>query len=176
VAGHDALRNTAKSNALLYFAAMRTIRRQAFMAVLIVFVTACGGDAKAPRTPRASLLLVTPKPPGSMVIDTSGTAEAERLTLVAPMSGDAVADFYRWILPRSGWLLKSDRSAEGVIDLYADGGPLKTSSIWIHIERQDSLSARYTLIANTPRATLDSIERAAERRRAQGSTRDTVTP
>jgi hypothetical protein len=134
---------------------MRLMRWQALLALPIVLLAACGRD-EPPRPPRAAVLLFTPKLPGSVVVDTGGTEEAERLTLVVPVSGDSVARYYRNLLGGAGWVLTNDRSSGGLIDLYARGGPVGTSTLWIHIERQDTVSARYTLIAVTPTTPLDS--------------------
>ncbi len=122
----------------------------AVLALPIVLLAACGRDEPPARARRPSALLFTPKIQGSLVVDTSGTEDTERLVMVAPVAGDSVAKFYRNSLARTNWQLSNDRSDGGVIDLQATGGPFGSSTLWIHIERQDSLSARYTLIATTP--------------------------
>ena len=125
------------------------MRWQALLALPILALAACKDDAPA-RSNRASVLIFTPKVPGSVVIDTTGTEDAERLTMIVPVSGDSVARYFRTVLGGWGWELMNDRSAGDAIDLYARKGPTGNSTLWIHIERQDTLSARYTMIANTP--------------------------
>jgi hypothetical protein len=147
------------------------MRWQAFLALSLVALAAC--DKEPPPKPRkAAVLMFTAKVPGSFVIDTSGTEEAEHLTMVAPVSGDSVANFYRTWLPRNHWILTNDRSAGEVIDLQARGGPVGSSTMWVHVERQDTLSARYTLIVSTPTSPLDS----AEVRIGPSYRRDTMPP
>ena len=90
-----------------------------------------------------------PRVPGSIVVDTTGTEDAERLTMVVPVSGDSVGAFYRTALEARGWSIMGDRSEGDVLDLHAVKEP--GLAAWVHIERQDTASARYTVIATGPR-------------------------
>ncbi len=134
---------------------MRTTRLAALAALLLPALSACK-DAAPEKPQRPAVLIFTPKVPGSMLIDTTGTDEAEHLTLVVPVSGDSVAAYFRAVLGNWGWELVSDRDAGNAIDLYARRGPTGRSTLWIHIERQDTLSARYAMIATTPPGPVDS--------------------
>jgi hypothetical protein len=125
---------------------MRPTRWSGLLALPILLLAACR-DSAPPRAPRPSALLFTPKVPGSLVVDTSGTEDAERLVMVVPTSADSVARYLRATIGRAGWRLQNDRTDGPITDLYASDGPFATGSLWIHIEAQDSLSARYTMIA-----------------------------
>ena len=99
---------------------------------------------------RAHVLVFVPKVPGSVVVDTTGTADAERITLVVPVGGDSVARFYRVELAKTKWQIPGDRTAGAITDLYA-AKPDAGLSLWIHIEYQDPRSARYTMITHYSR-------------------------
>lgn len=131
---------------------MRTDSRRALLALSFLALGACKKEAAAPPPPpRPAVLLFVPKLPRSLVVDTTGTPDAERATLVVPVSADSVARFYRNRLPALGWRIRNDRVALPVIDLYLEGG-IVGGSLWVHIESQDTASARYTLIATTPQS------------------------
>jgi len=128
---------------------MRQMHFGALLALPIMLLAACGKEAPEPPK-RVDVLIVTPKVPNSILVDTTGTEDTERAIFVIPVSGDSVARYYRAILGNWGWELENDRSSGDLIDLVARKGPRGNSTLWIHIERQDTLSARYTLIASTP--------------------------
>jgi hypothetical protein len=132
---------------------MRITSQQALLALTALALGACekAPPPPPPRPPRPAVLIFVPKVQRSIVVDTTGTEDAERVTLVVPVSGDSVAQFYRGRLPPLGWRIRNDRASGAVIDLYLEGGPVG-SSLWVHIERQDTASARYTLIANSPQS------------------------
>jgi hypothetical protein len=153
---------------------MRPTRLIALAAPLLILLASCR-EAEPDRPQRPAVLIFTPKVPGSILLDTTGTDEAEHITLVVPVSGDSAAAYFRRALPDWGWEIEGDRSAGDAIDLYARKGPTGRSTLWIHIERQDSLSARYSMIATTPPGAIDSAAArlpepapvpAPERRRA----------
>jgi len=131
--------------------------RYALIAALISVpgvLTSCGRKAEPAPLRKTHVLTFVPKLRGSIVVDTTGTDQAERLTMVVPVSGDSVARYYRVTLPAIGWRIKSDRTDSTLTDIYAEGpqGGTNGPSLWIHIEHQDTLSARYTLISSFPAA------------------------
>jgi hypothetical protein len=103
-----------------------------FLAALAL--AACSGgenaaqDEAAVRTP--PVLAGVPIIDGSQVVDTSGTSEAARATLLVPMPPDSVAAFYRRRLAAEGWRIVGDVADAGGVDLYAErNGP----PLWVHI-------------------------------------------
>jgi len=87
-----------------------------------------GQDESAVRTP--PVLIGVPIIEGSQVVDTSGTREAARVTLLIPMPSDSVAAFYRRRLVAEGWRIVGDVADAGGVDLYAErSGP----PLWVHI-------------------------------------------
>jgi hypothetical protein len=125
------------------------------------FVAGCREEEAAARRFRPVVIALVPRIDRSLAVDTTGTEDTERLTMVAPVSGDSVRAFYRSQLPQRGWRIQSDRSAGNLVDMYArtTGTGGAAVSLWIHIERQDSLSSRYTLIANVRGIAPDSARR-----------------
>ena len=87
-----------------------------------------GQDEAAVRTP--PVLAGVPVIEGSQIVDTSGTREAARVTLLIPMPSDSVAAFYRRRLAAEGWRIVGDVADSGGVDLYAErSGP----PLWVHI-------------------------------------------
>ena len=87
-----------------------------------------GQDEAAVRTP--PVLAGVPVIEGSQIVDTSGTQEAARVTLLVPMPSDSVAAFYRRWLAAEGWRIVSDVVDAGGVNLYAErSGP----PLWVHI-------------------------------------------
>ena len=117
-------------------------------------LASCGRKGEPTHQRKTHVLTFVPKLRGSIVVDTTGTDQAERLTMVVPVSGDSVARYYRVTLPANGWRIKSDHTDSTLTDIYAEGpqGGITGPSLWIHIEHQDTLSARYTLISTFPAA------------------------
>ena len=126
----------------------------AFLSAPGVLISCGRKEAQAPARARTHVLTFVPKLHGSIVVDTSGTEETERLTMVIPVSGDSVARFYRAVLPPIGWRIRSDVHDSTLTDMYAEGpqGGRNGPTLWVHIEHQDTLSARYTLFATFPAA------------------------
>jgi len=97
-------------------------------------LAACSGgenaaqDEPAVRTP--PVLAGVPIIEGSRIVDTSGTREAARITLLIPMPSDSVAAFYRRRLLAGGWRIVGDVADADGVDLYAErSGP----PLWVHI-------------------------------------------
>jgi len=132
---------------------MQSASSRASLALLAALLVACGREPRQPPPYRPSVILFVPKVQGSLVIDTTGSVDAERLTMVVPVSSDSVAAFYHASLEPLGWRILSDRAdrSTGIRDLYASRGPAG-ATLWVHIEHQDSTSSRYTLIATGARA------------------------
>jgi hypothetical protein len=87
-----------------------------------------GQDEAAVRTP--PVLAGVPVIEGSQIVDTSGTSEAARVTLLVPLPSDSVAAFYRRRLVTAGWRIVGDVADAGGVDLYAErSGP----PLWVHI-------------------------------------------
>jgi hypothetical protein len=144
---------------------MRHVLIAAFFSVPGVLVSCGRKETPAPPRVHTHVLAYVPKLRGSIVVDTSGTDEAERLTMVIPVSGDSVARFYRSVLPPIGWRIRSDVDDSALTDIYAEGpqGGRDGPTLWIHIEHQDTLSARYTLIASFPAALREAKPGSARR-------------
>jgi hypothetical protein len=87
-----------------------------------------GQDEAAVRTP--PVLAGVPVIEGSRIVDTAGTREAARVTLLVPMPPDSVAAFYRRRLAAEGWRIVGDVADSGGVDLYAErSGP----PLWVHV-------------------------------------------
>jgi len=87
-----------------------------------------GQDEAAVRTP--PVLAGVPIIEGSQVVDTAGTREAARVTLLILLPSDSVAAFYRSRLAAEGWRIVGDVADSGGVDLYAErSGP----PLWVHI-------------------------------------------
>jgi hypothetical protein len=107
-----------------------------------VFAAAAAGcarpDSAATRAAvRPHYLADVPVIPGSVVLDTTGTPDADHAVLrtLAPM--DSVVAFYRRALPAHGWHIVADMADAAHASLYAtrDDKPL-----WIQIRNAGSMS------------------------------------
>jgi hypothetical protein len=133
---------------------MRTASRLVFLAAMLASLGACSKEEEVVarlRRPRPTILQFLPPVDRSLVVDTSGTEDAEQITFVVSLSADSVARYYRALLPAANWRIVSDRASGPFIDIYAEGG-MRPASLWVHIERQDTASTRYILIARGPQA------------------------
>lgn len=123
-----------------------------FALVSITALAACRKEPKShapPARPRPHVLAVVPRIPGSAITDTTGSEDAERLSLTVQYPYDSVLRFYRVMLPATGWHLTSDVADTAQASLLA----VKDSfSVWVHINRLGRLAADYTLIAGLGQA------------------------
>ena len=124
----------------------------AALAVLALAPAACKGREAAPpppppAAPRPRIIKDVPIAGVVEFGDTTGTPDAERLTMRVNMPADSVVGFYRDTLPRIGWVMAGDHAdaATGTRDLYAKKG---AQNLWIHVERKTPTSAEYTLLGS----------------------------
>ena len=92
----------------------------------------CTGEREESATPVRTppVLAGVPVFPGSEVVDTAGTAEAARATVLIPASPDSVAAFYRRELASQGWRIVGDVPQGGGTDIHAErSGP----PLWVQI-------------------------------------------
>ena len=115
--------------ALVRFRAVKTPLMLALCAALAAGCTG-GGEESAPPARTPPVLAGVPVYQGSEVVDTSGTAEAARATVLIPAVPDSVAAFYRRELVAGGWRIVGDAPQGGGTDIHAvrDGPPL-----WVQI-------------------------------------------
>ena len=118
----------------------------------LLFLPAFAGCKKAekpraaPATQRPHVLAGVPRLPGSAITDTTGSEDAERLTLVVQATYDSVLRFYRQQLPEAGWHVTSDVADTASASLLASRDSI---SLWVQVHRVGQLAAEYTLIAGT---------------------------
>lgn len=120
------------------------------MLAALIALTALAGCKKAeksraaPPTPRPHVLAGVPRLDGSAITDTTGSEDAERLSLVVQATYDSVLQFYRRQLPEAGWRVTSDVADTAEASLLASRDSV---SLWVQVHRMGRLAAAYTLIA-----------------------------
>ena len=124
----------------------------AALAVLALAPAACKGREAAPpppppAAPRPRIIKDVPIAGVVEFGDTTGTPDAERLTMRVNLPGDSVIAFYRAQLPPLGWDVVGDHAdvQTGTLDLYAKKG---AQNLWVHVERKSPTSAEYTLLGS----------------------------
>jgi hypothetical protein len=126
----------------------RTAFRRAAGPLLFLPALACAGEQSEFRRPL--LLAGVPYLAQSVITDTTGSAEAQRLTMEVPQSFDSVLVFYRAKLPLNGWrdLRESGDSAGRLIMARND-----SVSLWLTVRWLESRRTEYTMIAGLTRDT-----------------------
>jgi hypothetical protein len=129
--------------------------RLPFAIATLVLLAACTAKKEqVAATP--NVLRGVPIVNGSQLLDTSGTAEAERAVLFVQLTPDSVAGIYRRFFQANGWRIVGDVTDQDKIDLYVErqGPPL-----WIQFRPAGKGFTRYTLIGaigGSPAARSDS--------------------
>lgn len=134
---------------------MRLALHGAAAALAAVALVACVGDqreteadAPVPAGPRADVFAELRALPGSRVLDTTGTADAQRYELLTPESLDSVHAFYRGVLSRDGWRIVSDVVEGAGLTMHARRDTLLA---WLMAARESNGFTRYTLIGAVAR-------------------------
>ena len=107
--------------------------RYLHLALAVVALGACQPDNSRQMASTAAALPFLPVPPQAEVMSRAGTPEALQITFRSKSTPGEVLNYYRVILPSSGWSLESDaEDAVGAAALYAlkDGHPM-----WIRISQ-----------------------------------------
>lgn len=105
-----------------------------------------------PPTPRARVLATVPELDRSLLIDTTGSDDAEQKTWRVLLPLDSVRMFYRRMLPNFGWRIVNDESDSTVVNLYMEKDSMV---LWIRAVPSGS-STNYTLIGS--RRAVDSTK------------------
>jgi hypothetical protein len=111
--------------------------RYLHLALVVVALGACRPDASRQMASTAAALPFLPVPPQAEVMSRAGTPEALQITFRSKSTPGEVLNYYRVILPSSGWSLESDaEDAVGAAALYAlkDGHPM-----WIRISQSPGM-------------------------------------
>ncbi|MBI1722929.1 MAG: hypothetical protein HYR48_03350 [Gemmatimonadetes bacterium] len=96
-----------------------------------------------PPPPRARVLADVPSVNGSIVTDTSGSEDAERLSMMVQVSLDSIVRFYRQRLPELGWRIQNAGGDTVQATLVA---AKDSATLWVRVQRLGMGSAEYTLI------------------------------
>lgn len=106
--------------------------------LLALCAAACEGgtpdqdQAPSPRG-RARVIHDIPVRPGAIIVDTTGTVEAERATYRTPEAFDTVTNYYKQLLPRLGYQILNQRGDSAILDLYSRK---ERRDLWMHFERR----------------------------------------
>ena len=99
--------------------------------LLLPALFACHKDEAVPAAPRSAYLAGVPYMTFARLVDTSGTAVADRKTFQTLITIDSARAFYRDTLPKTGWSIMSERGDSLTLDMYS----IKDSLLlWVHAE------------------------------------------
>jgi hypothetical protein len=112
---------------------------------LCAALAACSDEPEPRRQlpPRAAVLQGAPRYPDALLLDTTGTEEAELRVWQAAAPFDTVAAFFRRELPRAQWQVLNDRGDSTVLDLYARRDSF---SLWVHVEPRTDQNALIRMV------------------------------
>jgi len=122
----------------------------AALALALLALGACGRD-RVPATPpppppaRAQVVRDVPKVARSVLVDTTGAADAEQVRYSVSAPFDSVTAFYRTTLPAQGWMIMGDQSDSAQLDLYAQRGD---TALWVHVGKVSATATEYRLIGS----------------------------
>jgi len=129
------------------------IRGPAVLAALLA-LTACtearrGAETAADTTtvapPRPEVLRFVPKPGLAVLMDTSGSLDAEQEVYRAAISADSVARWFRQRLPTDGWQVIGDVNDRGILNLHA---VKDRSRLWVRIRPLLETTSEYIMIGS----------------------------
>lgn len=128
--------------------------RYLHLALAVVALGACQPDNSRQMASTAAALPFLPIPPQAEVMSRAGTPEALQITFRSKSTPGEVLNYYRVILPNSGWSLESDaEDAVGAAALYAlkDGHPM-----WIRISQAPGMPGTIVEVSGAVVAPADS--------------------
>ena len=103
------------------------------LALTVLALAACKDDPSQGVAQTGAALPFLPVPPRAVVVSRAGSPNALQITFRSEATPTEVLEYYRGVLPKTGWTLESDtEDAVGAAALYAlrDGHP-----IWIRISQ-----------------------------------------
>jgi len=125
-------------------------RTLSLLAVAVAAAACARGPKKAPVAQRPNWMFDVPYLAQSVLLDTTGTPDAQHIVINSPAPIDSVTSYYRHRLPPMGWVVLGDThdSAQATLYLERSGMPM-----WIQIQAQGPRSlVSFTAAGRSPGA------------------------